>query len=71
MRPIISGIPFLVYPVRDMAQAKGFYRGGLGLTAGQSWEGQWGECEVGTATRARKPAPREYRASVVLLPSYR
>ena len=38
MRPIFSGIPFLVYPVRDMAQAKGFYRGVLGLTAGQSWE---------------------------------
>ena len=50
MQPTFSGIPFFVYPVRDMARAKAFYGGVLGLTAGQSWEDKWVEYEVGTAT---------------------
>lgn len=52
MPPNFSGIPFFVYPVRDMARARAFYGGVLGLTAGQAWEDKWVEYEVGTATLA-------------------
>jgi predicted enzyme related to lactoylglutathione lyase len=52
MRPTFSGIPFFVYPVRDMARARAFYGGVLGLAPGQSWEDQWVEYEVGSSTLA-------------------
>jgi predicted enzyme related to lactoylglutathione lyase len=52
MQPTFTGIPFFVYPVRDMARAKAFYGGVLGLAAGEAWENQWVEYEVGTATLA-------------------
>lgn len=52
MQPTFTGIPFFVYPVQDMARAKAFYGGVLGLTAGDAWEGKWVEYEVGTATLA-------------------
>lgn len=52
MQPTFSGIPFFVYPVRDMARARAFYGGVLGLTAGQAWADKWVEYEVGTATLA-------------------
>ena len=52
MQPTFAGIPFFVYPVRDMARAKAFYGGVLGLTAGDTWEDQWVEYDVGTATLA-------------------
>ena len=49
---MFTGIPFFVYPVRDMAQAKAFYGGVLGLTEGQSWEDKWVEYDVGGSTLA-------------------
>ena len=52
MQPTFTGIPFFVYPVRDMVRAKAFYGGVLGLTAGDAWEDKWVEYEVGTATLA-------------------
>ena len=52
MQPTFSGIPFFVYPVRDMSRAKAFYGGVLGLTPGESWEDKWVEYDVGTASLA-------------------
>ena len=52
MQPTFTGIPFFVYPVRDMARARAFYGGVLGLTEGHSWEDQWGEYDVGSSTLA-------------------
>ena len=49
---MFSGIPFFVYPVRDMARAKAFYGGVLRLTPGEAWEDKWVEYEVGAATLA-------------------
>jgi len=52
MQPTFSGISFFVYPVRDMARARAFYSGILGLTPGAAWEDKWVEYEVGAATLA-------------------
>ena len=52
MQPTFTGIPFFVYPVRDMARAKAFYGGVLGLTPGEAWEDKWVEYDVGSATLA-------------------
>ncbi len=52
MNPTFSAIPFFVYPVSDMARAKAFYGGVLGLNEGESWEDQWVEYDVGTASLA-------------------
>lgn len=49
---MFTGIPFFVYPVRDMDRAKAFYGGILGLTEGQSWEDKWVEYDVGSSTLA-------------------
>ena len=52
MQPMFTGIPFFVYPVRDMARAKAFYGGVLGLTEGDAWEDKWVEYDVGGSTLA-------------------
>jgi len=52
MQPTISGIPFLVHPVRDMARARPFCGGILGLLPGEAWGDKWVEYEVGIATLA-------------------
>ena len=52
MKPQFSSIPFFVYPVRDMARAKAFYGGLLGLHEGHQWEDKWTEYEVGATTLA-------------------
>jgi predicted enzyme related to lactoylglutathione lyase len=52
MQPAFSGIPFFVYPVRDMARARAFYGGVLGLKPGDAWGDKWVEYEVGPATLA-------------------
>jgi predicted enzyme related to lactoylglutathione lyase len=52
MAPTFSSIPFFVYPVIDMARAKAFYVGVLGLRVGDSWEDKWVEFDVGTSVLA-------------------
>ncbi len=52
MQPTFTGIPFFVYPVRDMARARAFYGGVLGLTEGHLWEDKWVEYDVGGSTLA-------------------
>ena len=52
MMPSISSIPFFVYPVSDMARAKAFYAGVLGLKVGDTWEDKWVEFNVGSSTLA-------------------
>ncbi|HTX55410.1 MAG TPA: VOC family protein [Candidatus Baltobacteraceae bacterium] len=52
MKAVFSAIPFYVYPVTDMARAKAFYGGVLGLKPGESWEDKWVEFDVGTSTLA-------------------
>ena len=52
MNPTFSALPFFVYPVADMARAKAFYGGVLGLKEGASWEDKWVEYDVGAASLA-------------------
>ncbi len=37
MKPRFTGMPFFVYPVKDMARARLFYGGVLGLKRGDTW----------------------------------
>lgn len=52
MTPKFSALPFVVYPVSDMARARAFYEGVLGLTPGASWEDVFAEFDVGAGTLA-------------------
>jgi predicted enzyme related to lactoylglutathione lyase len=52
MQPTFTGIPFFVYPVHDMARARAFYGGVLGLTESHLWEDKWVEYDVGGSTLA-------------------
>ena len=48
----INSIAFSVYPVSDMAQARGFYEGTLGLFPENVFGNAWCEYEVGGGTFA-------------------
>lgn len=48
----INSIAFTVYPVSDMAQARRFYEGSLGLSPGHAFGDVWCEYEVGGGTFA-------------------
>lgn len=52
MKPQFVGMPFFVYPVRDMAVSRAFYGGVLGLTESSAWEDKWVEFEVGAGAGA-------------------
>ncbi len=39
----VKHIAFTVYPVKDMARARKFYEGALGLTLGSDFQGKWVE----------------------------
>jgi predicted enzyme related to lactoylglutathione lyase len=52
MQPKFTGLPFFVYPVRDMARSKAFYGGVLGLDAGYALGDKWVEYDVGSSTLA-------------------
>lgn len=52
MKPRFTGLPFFVYPVTDMARARGFYGGVLGLAETANWDDQWVEFDVGAGTLA-------------------
>ena len=52
MQPAFSGIPLFVDAVRDRSRAKAFDGGVLGPTPRESWEDQWVEYDVGTASLA-------------------
>lgn len=52
MVPRVTGLPFFVYPVADMARARRFYREVLGLAEGEAWADQWVEFDVGGGTLA-------------------
>jgi predicted enzyme related to lactoylglutathione lyase len=49
---MITAIAFTVYPVRDMARARGFYEGVLGLRATYNYQDEWVEYDVGPGTFA-------------------
>lgn len=46
---MIKHIAFTMYSVRDMARARAFYEGTLGLTLGHDYEGKWVEYYPGGA----------------------
>ncbi len=51
----ITAIAFVGYPVTDMARARAFYEGVLGLKTGDVWEEggkAWVEFDIGAATLA-------------------
>lgn len=50
--PLFTGLPFFVYPVSDMARARAFYEGVLGLKVTANWEDKFVEFDVGTGTLA-------------------
>ena len=52
MTPTFTALPFFVYPVTDMARARAFYTGVLGLKETGNWEDKWVEYDVGTGTLA-------------------
>lgn len=52
MKTRFTGLPFFVYPVADMARARAFYGGVLGLKETAAWEDKWVEFDVGTGTLA-------------------
>lgn len=50
--PAFTALPFFVYPVSDMARARAFYTGVLGLAETAHWEDKWVEFDVGAGTLA-------------------
>lgn len=50
--PTIKAIAFYGYPVENMAEARAFYEGVLGLTVKKDYEGKWVEYDVGGARLA-------------------
>ena len=50
--PVFTGLPFFVYPVRDMPRARAFYTQVLGLQETANWEDKWIEFDVGQSTLA-------------------
>jgi len=47
---MITSLAFIAYPVKDIAEARAFYEGTLGLKLETNWEDQWLEYDVaGTA----------------------
>jgi len=48
----IQSIAFTVYPVTDMARARAFYEGQLGLKAGECFGETWCEYDLGASTFA-------------------
>ena len=50
--PTFTGLPFFVYPVRDMTRARAFYREVLGLRETANWRDEWIEFDVGSGTLA-------------------
>ncbi len=49
---MIKKIAFTVYPVDDMARARKFYEGVLGLAVESDFGGQWIECGIAGGTFA-------------------
>ena len=45
--PTIKGIAFYGYPVENMAEARAFYEGVLGLKVKKDFEGKWVEYDIG------------------------
>lgn len=52
MKPVLTGIPFIVYPVSDMARARSFYGSVLGLQETANWQDRWVEFDLGSSTLA-------------------
>lgn len=46
MKPRFTGVPFVVYPVKNMARARRFYTKVLGLRPGDDWGDKWAEFEI-------------------------
>src|SRR5205809_401685 len=53
----ITEIAFSAYPVTDLARARAFYEGVLGLTASPMMNPQWIEYEIGAHTLGIGSAP--------------
>jgi catechol 2,3-dioxygenase-like lactoylglutathione lyase family enzyme len=53
-------IAFTCYPVHDMARAREFYEGTLGLTPGENFNGGWQEYDLGGTTLAISTMIVEY-----------
>jgi len=47
-----SAIPFVVYPVRDVARAREFYQRVFSLVETANWENHWIEFDIGAGTLA-------------------
>ena len=52
MKPRFTGLAFFVYPVTDMARARAFYGGVLGLKETANWDDAFVEYDIGAGTLA-------------------
>jgi predicted enzyme related to lactoylglutathione lyase len=52
MKSLIQDIAFVLYPVADVAKARAFYAGVLGLAETANWQDQWIEYDLGNGTLA-------------------
>ncbi len=62
--PLVQGLAFFLYPVRDPALARAFYEEQLGLRLARHFEEQWFEYDLGDATFAIAWADETHRPPV-------
>jgi predicted enzyme related to lactoylglutathione lyase len=59
---MITSVAFTVYPVRDMAKARAFYEGALGLNLTHDFRGEWLEYDLGDTTFAISTMDNNHQA---------
>lgn len=58
---LFKDVAFVMYPVSDMAAARGFYEGKLGLAQTANWEDKWIEYDIGSGTLAITMADEQHK----------
>lgn len=64
MANLIKGLAFVVYPVSNLAAARAFYEGKLGLHLTHSFNDEWFEYDLGDTTFAIARADETHPAPV-------
>jgi catechol 2,3-dioxygenase-like lactoylglutathione lyase family enzyme len=61
---MITSLAFVAYPVSDIAAARAFYEGVLGLRLTHEFDGEWYEYDIGDSTFAISAADAEHPVPV-------